>query len=209
MSIKSLIVFQLIAGVILFSLSCNKKNTSCLKEGYTYVNSSAFCWYSPALDSIPLGASFTLEAALPKTFIDENRFLLQTNKSGYVRGNLGVGMILPIFQGFADSFELTPQIGKVIKDTANFTEGQLKGFRTIEWDRSAADSFRMKISIRPLTKGVFALSLKRQGSKDEDCALYKYFLKVGSDQHLHYWAEFNNGIITDDVSNYGYCFKVY
>jgi hypothetical protein len=48
-----------------------------------------------------------------------------------------------------------------------------------------------------------------QGYKDNDCALYKYFLKVGnSDQHLNYWLT-ASGNISDEVRYYSCCFKIY
>jgi hypothetical protein len=150
-----------------------------------------------------------LEASVPKTFSDEVTNTRVTNKSLIINGPLGIGMIHPTFQAAADSFEINAQIGKVIKDTINFSAGILKGFRTIEWDGSSIDSFKIKLSIKTLARGIYSFALKQQGYKDNDCALYKYFLKVGnSDQHLNYWLE-ATGNISDEVRFYSYCFKVY
>jgi hypothetical protein len=165
------------ALVVLF-YSCTKKYSGCPKEGYEYINTTSHCWYSPGTDSIPLGSSLTLEASVPRTFVDDNTNAIVTNTSSIINGPFGVVMIYPTYQAAVDSFELTAQIGKVIKDTVNFSEGSLKGFRTIEWNGSSIDSFKMKITIKALAKGIYAFGLNQQGYKDKDCALYKYFLRL-------------------------------
>jgi len=114
-------------------------------------------------------------------------------------------MIYPLQQPSVDSFELTAQVGKVIKDTINFSAGILRGFRTVEWDGSSIDSFKIKIAVKPLARGIFIIALGQQGYRDSDCALYKYFLNVGNEQHLYYLS----GYIGDYERNFGYCFKVY
>jgi hypothetical protein len=209
MDIKFLKIILVIAGFLLLSLHCRKRNLSCPKEGYEYINTTAHCWYTPGLDSIPVGGIITLEASIPKTFVDELGNTTVNNTASIVEGPLGVGMIYPTYQATADSFELVAQIGKVAKDTAHFSEGILKGFRTIQWDGTAIDSFKMKITIKALAKGIYCLALKQQSAKDKDCALYKYFLKPGNtNQHLNYWMDvFGN--VSDQVSFFSYCFKVY
>lgn len=181
----------------------------CPKEGYEYLNTTSYCWYSPGTDSIPIGGIITLEASVLKAFVDETTNTQVKNTSPIISGPLGVGMLYPSFQAAADSFELTAQIGKIIKDTINFSAGILKGFRTVEWDGSSTDSFKIKIKIKPLARGIYSIALKEQGYKDSDCARYKYFLKVGNtDQHLNYWLN-ATGNISDEVQYYAYCFKVY
>ena len=94
-------------------------------------------------------------------------------------------MIYPMYQAAVDSFGLKARIGQVIKDTMQFPEGQLKGFRTIRWDGNSIDSFRIKISIKAVAKGIYAFALGQQSAKNTDCALYKYFLRPGNpDPHL-------------------------
>lgn len=199
----------MIAGLILLSLKCTKNKIACPKEGYVFSNSTLKCWYTPETDSIPLGSFITLEGSLPKIFIDERTNVVVTNNAKLVEGPLGIGMIYPTFQAAVDSFQLAASIGKVIKDTIQFSETMLKGFRTIQWDASSADSFKIKLSIKPLAKGIYSLALKQQTGKDDDCAIYKYFLKVGnSDQHLNYWLD-ATGNISGEVRFYSYCFKVY
>jgi hypothetical protein len=67
----------------------------------------------------------------------------------------------------------------------------------------------MKLELKPLNKGVYGISIGQQSNRDKDCALYKYFLKVGNaDQHLNYLALYDNGYISDYERNYAYCFKV-
>jgi hypothetical protein len=210
MVIKSLKVYSMIAGCILLSFSCKKpRNVFCPKEGYEYIHTNSHCWYSPLSDSLPVGSIIILEASLPKNFIDETRNITVNNTASIVEGPLGVGMIYPIYQAAADSFEITAEIGKVIKDTLNFSAGMLKGFRTIEWDGSSVDSFKIKIKIKALAKGIYGLALKQQSAKDKDCALYKYFLSPGNaNQHLNYWMDvFGN--VSDQVNFFTYCFKVY
>jgi len=200
---------MVIAGEILLSFHCTKGKGMCPKEGYEYVNTTSRCWYTPSIDSIHVGGIITLEASVPKTFVDEQTNTTVVNTASIIDGPLGIGMLYPSFQAAADSFELTAQVGKIIKDTTNFSEGSLKGFRTIEWDGNSIDSFKIKISIKPLAKGIYSVALKQQAYKDSDCALYKYFLKVGNtDQHLNYWLD-ATGNISDEVKDFAYCFKVY
>jgi len=177
--------------------------------GYEYTYTQSACYYSPGYDSIAVGSIILLTASAPKTFIDETSHSSVTNTCQTISGPLHITMIYPLYQAAADSFELTAQIGKVIKDTINFSAGSLKGFRTIEWDGTPTDSFEIKVSIKPLAKGTFILALGQQGYRDSDCALYKYFLNVGNDQHLYYFSQFNNGYIGDYERNFGYYFKVY
>lgn len=187
MAIKKIIVVGLLAPLL---FSCSKKNSIPPKWGYEYLNTNSYYWYSPTLDSLPVGSIITLQASVPKTFIDENTNVAVTNSCSLINGPLEVAMIYPTYQASIDSFELNPEIGKVIKDTINFSAGQLKGFRTIEWNGNYIDSFKMKIRIKSLAKGIYVLGIGQQGYRDEEGALFKYFLKPGNpDQHLHYWAE--------------------
>jgi hypothetical protein len=211
MDIKNTTTILLTAGFLsLLSVTCNKNiERGCKKMGYEYAYTQSLCWYSPVCDSIPIGSSIILTASVPKTFIDESTQSLVTNPCQIINGPLHVTMIYPFLQASVDSFELTTQIGKVIKDTMNFTAGQLRGFRTVEWNGNSVDSFKIKIAIKALAKGVYIIALGQQGYRDVDCALYKYFLNVGSEQHLYYLSQYNNGYIGNYERNFGYCFKVY
>lgn len=209
MVIKDSKIIIVIAGATLLLLHCRRISELCPKEGYEYVNTTLRSWYSPTIDSIPLGQSITLVASAPRSFIDENTGVAVKNTCPIINGPLGIVMIYPSYQAAADSFEVTAQTGKVIKDTANFSEGILKGFRTIEWDGSFVDSFKIEIKVRTLAKGIYGVALGQQGYKDIDCARYKYFPRVGnSDQHLDFWLA-ALGNVSDNVRYYTYCFKVY
>ena len=182
---------------------------TCPKMGYEYVHSASQCFYFPDSDSIPLGDSLILSASAPKKFTDANSRQLVNNSSSIIEGPLHIVMLHPMKRPAADDFQLTGQIGRITKDTINFSAGALKGFRTIEWNGNNPDSFKIKLVLKPLSKGVYSFALGQQGYRDPDCALYKYFLKVGVEQHLHYLAEYNNGYIDDYARDLGYCFKVY
>jgi hypothetical protein len=209
MGIQRITIFLIVGYIALLLVTCIKRiDEGCAKDGYEYINETSSCWYTPGLDSVRVGDTITLEAAIPKSFIDPRTTTIVTNSAKLVEGPFGIGMIYPIYQAAADSFALTSQIGNILKDTIHFPETQLKGFRTIQWDGTAADSFRMKILIRPLAKGIYSFALNQQSAKDKDCALYKYFLKPGNDQHLYYWMNvFGN--VSVQVAFFGYCFKVY
>jgi len=207
--IKFIKACVVIVTLVLLFPHCNKVNIGCPKQGYEYINTTSRCWYSPGVDSIPIGGVIILETSVPKIFIDENTGVMVTNTCSIITGPLHVTMIYPFLQASVDSFELTAQIGKVIKDTINFSAGILKGFRTIEWDGNSVDSFKTKIVIKALSKGIYIIALGQQGYRDSDCALYKYFLNVGNEQHLYYLSQYNNGYIGDYERNFGYCFKVY
>jgi len=197
----------IIASLLLFS--CRKKYTGCPKQGYEYSNSTFRCWYTPPTDSVPVGSNLFLEASVPRTFIDENTNSTVTNTSSIIHGPLHVLMISPSYQASVDSFELTAEVGRVIKDTVNSSPGQLKGFRTIEWDGSSVDSFKLRVKIKPLGREIYAFSMGQQSYIDKDCALYKYFLQPGnSNQHLNYWMD-AFGSVSDQVAFFTYCFKVY
>ncbi len=196
-------------AIILFLTSCTKKHNDCPKEGYEYINNISYCQYISSMDSISLKDSIILIASIPRTFPDETSNVIVHNTSDIAEGPLHITMLYPTETAAADSFEITARKGQVIKDTLQFSEDMLKGFRTIRWDQNSNDSFQIKISIKPLVKGVYIIALGQQGSKDKDCALYKYFLNVGSEQHLYYLSQYNNGYIGDYERNFGYCFKVY
>jgi hypothetical protein len=160
-------------------------------------------------DSTPVGSDLFLESSVPRSFIDENTNSTVINTSAIINGPLHVLMISPSYQAAVDSFELSAEVGKVIKDSVNFSAGQLKGFRTIEWDGSSVDSFKVRMKIKTIGKGIYAFSLGQQAYIDKDCALYKYFLKPGnSNQHLNYWIDvFGN--VSEGVAFNTYCIKVY
>jgi len=201
--------YLVIAGSILLLLSCKKPKDPCSKRGFEYSSSIFHCWYGPSTDSVPLGSIMMLEGSVPRAFTDEYTNSKVTNTSSILNGPLGVGMILPNYQAAIDSFEITAEVGKVIKDTINLSAGQLKGVRTIEWDCSSIDSFKMRLKIKPLAKGIYSFALKQQSSVDKDCALYKYFLQPGNtNQHLNYWMD-AFGSVSSSVAFYTYCFKVY
>ena len=209
MGIKFRYVIVMMAGVALLSLQCVKKYQGCPKEGYEYVNSTLRSWYTPGSDSIALGDTMILEASAPKSFIDESTYASVKNTSSIINGPLGISMLYPVYKPAVDSFELTAEVGKVIKDMANFTSGQLEGFRTIEWDGTSVDSYKIRINITARARGIYALALDEQGYKDADCARYKYLPKVGNaDQHLDYWIS-ATGNLSDEVRYYTYCVKVY
>ena len=204
------IKLSLAAGLIaLLLFACRKKDLGYPKEGYEYTNTSSYCEYIPAKDSISLNDSIILIAFIPNTFHDETSNVIVHNSADIVQGPLHITMLYPVEIAAADSFKLTAQKGKVIKDTLNFSEGILRGFRTMRWDKNSNDSFQIKISIKPLAKGVYIIALGQQSSRDRDGALYKFFLSVKSDQHLYYLSQYNNGYIGDYERNFGYCFKVY
>lgn len=191
-------------------LCCTKKKEDCTKMGYEYVTSSSKCWFSPTNDSIPLNSTIYIEAALPKFFVDENSNTTVSNTDGNVEGPLQIIMLSPLKEGAIENFEITPRIGSLFKDSLHASNSQLKSFRTIIWNNQKRDSFVMKLELKPLSKGVYGISIGQQSNRDKDCALYKYFLKIGNaDQHLNYLALYNNGYISDYERNYAYCFKVY
>jgi hypothetical protein len=107
------------------------------------------------------------------------------------------------------NYEFNKGAGTLIKDSIQFSQGQLISFRTAYWNY-LKDSFKLKVIIKPKVRGIFFVGLGQQGNRDVDCALYKYFLKViNPDQHLYYLAQTSNGFISDNARNYAYCFKVY
>lgn len=209
MGIRISKTWSVIAGIGLLLLSCTKPKSSCSKQGFEYSNSSFRCWYSPSVDSLPIGSILYLEASVPRTIIDENTRATVTNTSSIIEGPLHVLMVSPLYQAAVDSFELTAEVGKLFKDTMNLSAGQLKQVRTIKWDTSSIDSFKIRVKIKPRAKGIYAFSLGQQSSIDKDCALYKYFLRPGNaNQHLNYWMDaFAN--VSDQVAFFTYCFKVY
>jgi len=181
----------------------------CTKDGYEYLNTTSTCSYQPNLDSIPVGASIKLKASVPKNFVDETSNLPVNNSCEVIEGPLHLVMIGPDAHGAADNFDLVAEVGKVIKDTVHASQALLQGFRTIRWDGTSADSFRVSVMIKPKLPGTYEVALGQQAYRDADCALYKYFLGVNSDQHLYYIEQFTNGYVGDYERSFAYCFKVY
>jgi hypothetical protein len=188
---------------------CKRTEVFCPKEGYEYVNTSSFYFYSPGLDSVPVGSTFIMTGAIPKTFTDDLTNTVVRNTTSSAIGSLGVGMIYPEFKAAVDSFEILPEVGEVRKETGQFTEGQLKGFRSIVWVDNGGDSLQIRLKIRALARGVYALAVRQQASKDSDCALFKYFPRPANvDQHLHYWEQYIYPV-ESAIANTTYCVKVY
>lgn len=181
--------------------------------GYEYSYLKFGTAYSPLNDSIPLGSEITLEASAPKVFYDDEKQLSVALNESLISGPLTIKKVsndqnVPII-GAIDDIEFTSIIGQIIKDSTQFSQGQLKIFRTAHFS-SIADSFKLKTRIKPKVTGVYFIGLGQQSNRDADCALYKYFLKIkNSDQHLNYLAQFNNGFVTKNDSDYAYCIKVY
>jgi hypothetical protein len=213
MGIKSHRFNLLLFILIVAGFGCSKKNNICPKMGYEFTYFKPGIIYTPFADSISLGDSIILEASAPRTFFVEEKSYTVTLNKNEVFGPLVIKKatndpLIPIV-GAANDVILTPHIGNVVKDSAQFTNEQLKIGRTT-YCILEADSFKIKLSIKPMINGIFFISLNQQGNRDDDCALYKYLLKVkNSDQHLYYLAQANNGIIYESDRNFVYCFKVY
>lgn len=201
-----LLIFSVAIGI-----TCKKHPTECLMFGYEFTYSKPGVTYSPSVDSFPIGSQITLEASVPKTFFEEDKRHNVTLNQDEIHGPFGVqkatgNSVTPIL-GAIDDVELIPLLGRIFKDTVHFSEGILKGFRTCYWI-SDLDSFKLKFIIKPKIKGIFFVSLGRQGNRDPKCAVYKYFVKVKEqDQHLYLLEQVDG---TSNIQNeYTYCFKVY
>lgn len=194
--------------LVLF-FSCEKPKTECIGKGTEYFHSSALWRYSPEVDSVPIGGTITFEAAVPKTFRDELSQQIVTNASDFVAGSIGAAMIYPEYKACIDSFELSADIGKIYKDTTNLTTGQLLGVRALLWNGNSSDSFRVKLIIKPLARGVYCISIGKQSAIDKNCALYRYNLKPGNrNQNLNYWASYLSPP-SISVHESTFCLKVY
>ncbi len=215
MAIKPIINYSAVLLVaILLSYSCNKQSNSCSKLGYEYTYFKPGITYSPNSDSIPLGSQITIEGSAPKSFFDNEKNYTVSLTEKNIIGPLSISKLVtipfPSFIGAIDDVELTPVLGVTVKDTIQFSQGQLLSFRTVHWDGNSVDSFRLKINIKPTIRGTFFINLGQQGNRDVNCALYKYFLKVkNSDQHFYLMTPITNGQISDNAANHVYCFKVY
>jgi hypothetical protein len=191
-------------------LFCTKSERLCAKKGVEYINTDNRCYYSPAADSLPLGESLILTAAVPKTFFDTERNHTTTNSQADIVGSIGIVRLSPDIKGAMNEMILIAEKGKIIKDSVQFTSGQLEANRTTVFTGNSTDSFRMRLIIKPLNRGIYAIALGSQGTHDVDCAGYKYFLNVGNtDQHLNYILQVTNGYLSDYERNYAYCIKIY
>ena len=202
---------QLLLLLVVIGLSCKKQPQSCSMFGYEFTNSKPGVFYYPGVDSFSLGNQITLEASVPKTFFEEEKRYNVTLNENEILGPFSVQKatndpIIPRI-GAIDDLELIAITGSLVKDTIQFSQGILKGFRTVHWV-NLSDSFKLKFIIKPKIKGIFFVGLGQQGNRDADCALYKYFVKVkGQDQHLYLLEQVDG---TSNIQNdYTYCFKVY
>lgn len=189
---------------------CTKKEINCPRFGYEFTYNKPGVNYSPNFDSILLGEHIILEASAPKSFFDEEKGYSVFLSENTIFGPLAINKLtnnpaIPKI-GAIDSVELLALGGSLKKDTIQFSEGQLKGFRTAYWT-SETDSFKLVIKVKPKNKGTFIIALNQQSNRDTDCALYKYFFKIKNpNQHL-YLIESLYGYIPIDER--AYCFKVY
>jgi hypothetical protein len=182
--------------------------------GYEYVYTKLGVMYSPGVDSIALGSQIVVEAAAPKTFLDEEKNINVTLSENKILGPFSVSKIITTpylsFAGAIDDVVLTPLHGSLIKDSILFTQSQLSIARTAVWDGNSLDSFRLKIIVKPNIRGTYFLSLRDQGNRNAECALFKYLVRVKNiDQHFYLMTPVTNGEISDIAANFVYCFKVY
>jgi hypothetical protein len=200
--------------VALLGLTCKKMNHVCPKLGYEYNYSERNVFYFPLIDSISLGDSILMEASAPKKFFDNYFNYNVTLNESDISGPFSISKVsgrtdLPVLGAMKD-VELISVTGTIEKDSVNLSAGQLETVRTMHFDGSLPDSFKLKVYIKPKIKGVFFASLGQQGNRDIECALYKYNLKVANrDQHLYFLANANNGYVSDYENDHVYCFKVY
>jgi hypothetical protein len=197
----------------LLGLNC-KKNQNCSEEGIQYVYSNYTVNYSPGLDSIPLGSSLIVEAALPKSFFDQNFQKTVSCTETTIIGPFNISKLVSnpnlTFAGAISDMELTPLKGVLIKDTLHFSTSQLESFRTAYWEGNQSDSFRLKINVKPQVRGTFFISIRDQGNKNSNCALFKYLPMVTNlDKHFYLMTPITNGEISDIAQKFVYCFKVF
>ena len=191
-------------------LTCKKPPQTCPMFGYEFTYSKRGAFYSPGVDSFPLGNQITLQASAPKAFFEEEKRYNVKLEENTIFGPLGIqkltnDLTIPRI-GAIEDVELIMLQGTLVKDTIQFSEGQLKSFRTAYWI-SSSDSFRLKVIIKPKIKGTFIIALNQQSNRDADCALYKYFLNVTNpNQHLYFLEPLYGYIPLDERA---YCFKVY
>ncbi len=205
---NTLLLIMAIAGY-----SCKKK-VECPKAGLTFNYFKPGVNYAPEVDSFLLGGEITVDAAVPKSFYEEEKqysvYFDKNTISGPFRIHKTSIDSLSLFEGAVDDVEIYPISGKIVKDTIQFTTAQLKTFRTVYWDGNDNDSLRLKLIIKPKIKGTFLLNLGLQGNEDSQCALFKYSVKVkNTNQHLYFVAAINNGYIGEYTQNFGYAFRVY
>lgn len=211
-------IYRHLAGLLflasLLGVNCKKQELDCPKSGYEYTYFKPGVSYTPGSDSILLGSQIVIEASVPKTFFDSEHNVMLTLDASEISGPLSVSKAISTpflsFAGAVEDVELLPSFGTLTKDSMFFSQGQLLSFRTAHWDGGQPDSFRLKIDIKPKVRGTYFVSLRDQGAKDKDCALFKYLPTVkNADQHFYLMTPITNGQISEIAINYVYCFKVY
>lgn len=210
MDIEIKILFPTVFLVLLLGLGCKKQQNECPKMGIEYKYSKPAISFYPGSDSLPLGSTIMIEAAVPKSFFDEDRGYNVLLTEPYILGPLGIQKLTndPILPqvGAMEDIEFSNQFGRLVKDTVRFTPGQNK----ISWTaymENDADSFRIKVNCKPKIKGVFTVAFTQAGNRDNECALFKYFLSVkNTDQHLYFLAPLYG---YTPIDNRIYSFKIY
>lgn len=208
---------SLLIRLILLSLvviDCKKKPLECPQLGveYSYFNPGVI--YRPDFDSIQFGTSVELYAHVPRSFFDTVYQKIVTLTTNDLRGYLSIGKTTgnaasPI-SGAIEHFNFFPEMGSLYKDSLNYTGSQLTFLRSTSWNTSVSDSFRIRIRLVPKIRGTFIVVLGQQASKDSDCAIFRYFLKIANnDQHLYYYQNAVGGPISESNYHFTYCFKVY
>ncbi len=197
-------------SVAVLTSSC-KKEPSCAKMGYEFVYTDYGVRYYVDNDSIPLGNSVTIEAAVPKTFFDNYTNTNVTLTENTISGPLSVfkatndPMIPRLDATF--SVSVSSDIGNCVIDSLPW--GTYRKYYKTTF-ASFPDSFKLKINVTPNEKGIYFLGLAQQGNRDRECAVFRYFIKVkDTNQHLYFLEENNGGVLLPEDRDYAYCFKVY
>ncbi|MFZ1458011.1 MAG: hypothetical protein WAT46_18340 [Saprospiraceae bacterium] len=196
------------------SLTCKKKPIECPQLGIEHAYFKSGVIYTPGFDSIILGGEVELYAHAPRSFFDTVYQKIVTLTTNDLRGYLSIGKTTgnaasPI-SGAIEHFNFFPEMGSLYKDSLNYTGSQLTFLRSTSWNTSVSDSFRIRIRLVPKIRGTFIVVLGQQASKDSDCAIFRYFLKIANnDQHLYYYQNAVGGPISESNYHFTYCFKVY
>lgn len=210
MDIKLFSICLSALSVAVLASSC-KKEPSCAKMGYEFVYTDYGVRYYIDDDSIPLGGSVTLDASVPKTFGNSYTNSAVSLNENNIWGPLGVlkatnDPSMPREDALS-KVSISPLIGSCVIDSLNWGSFRKYYKTTFIADQ---DSFKLKLSINPLDKGVYFIILKEQYNRNSECALFKYFPKIkDTDQHLYYLAATTGGVILPEDQDYVYCFKVY
>jgi hypothetical protein len=207
--------FISIAALLLSAIvACNSSEPDITCEGNNRIHFKNNCFYTvpPDVDSFMLNQPFEIRLALPRKFTSEPNPYSSNFIKTEIFATVTIIKLDSLFDGAVNNFYFNASMGKLYRDTINFTTEYLrrKNIVASAVALNGDTSLRGSYTFKPLQRGNYLMAFSYFGAKDFDCSLYRYDIRPNVlDQHLHLITAVTNSPVSETDRLYAYCFKVY